>query len=55
MSATQSSLRADATAAGTIDLGGRYTVHRLGYGAMRITGAGIWGGTEGSGRGEARP
>ncbi|WP_432483635.1 aldo/keto reductase [Kineococcus esterisolvens] len=27
---------------GTIDLGGR-TVHRLGYGAMRITGPGIWG------------
>ena len=27
---------------GTIDLGGK-SVHRLGYGAMRITGAGIWG------------
>ncbi|WP_432496713.1 aldo/keto reductase [Kineococcus auxinigenes] len=27
---------------GTIDLGGK-TVHRLGYGAMRITGPGIWG------------
>lgn len=27
---------------GTIELGGR-TVHRLGYGAMRITGKGIWG------------
>jgi pyridoxine 4-dehydrogenase len=27
----------------TIDLGGDLTVNRLGYGAMRITGAGIWG------------
>ncbi|BBH68010.1 oxidoreductase [Actinoplanes sp. OR16] len=27
---------------GSIDLGGR-SVHRLGYGAMRITGPGIWG------------
>ncbi|NAZ77177.1 oxidoreductase [Kineococcus sp. T13] len=30
------------SASGSIDLGGR-TVHRLGYGAMRITGPGIWG------------
>jgi len=30
-------------AAGTITLGGALTVHRLGYGAMRLTGAGIWG------------
>lgn len=29
--------------AGTITLGGDLTVNRLGYGAMRITGAGIWG------------
>jgi len=29
--------------AGTIALGGDLTVHRLGYGAMRITGKGIWG------------
>jgi aryl-alcohol dehydrogenase-like predicted oxidoreductase len=27
----------------TIDLGGDLTVNRLGFGAMRITGAGIWG------------
>jgi len=35
----------DATAAdaGTIDVGGDLTVHRVGFGAMRITGAGIWG------------
>jgi pyridoxine 4-dehydrogenase len=33
----------DARLAGTIDLGGDLTVNRLGYGAMRITGRGIWG------------
>jgi pyridoxine 4-dehydrogenase len=32
-----------AAAAGTIDLGGDLTVNRLGYGAMRITGANILG------------
>jgi len=32
-----------AAAAGTITLGGDLTVNRLGYGAMRITGPGIWG------------
>jgi aryl-alcohol dehydrogenase-like predicted oxidoreductase len=32
-----------AAAAGTITLGGVLTVNRLGYGAMRITGPGIWG------------
>ena len=32
-----------ASAAGTITLGGDLTVNRLGYGAMRITGKGIWG------------
>ena len=31
------------TPAGTVTLGGELTVHRLGYGAMRLTGAGIWG------------
>ncbi|HET8915460.1 MAG TPA: aldo/keto reductase [Propionibacteriaceae bacterium] len=29
--------------AGTIDVGGDLTVNRLGFGAMRITGDGIWG------------
>jgi pyridoxine 4-dehydrogenase len=29
--------------AGTIDLGGDLTVNRLGFGAMRLTGRGIWG------------
>jgi aryl-alcohol dehydrogenase-like predicted oxidoreductase len=32
-----------AAMAGTITLGGDLTVNRLGYGAMRITGKGIWG------------
>ena len=34
---------ANAAAAGTIDVGGDLTVNRLGFGAMRITGDGIWG------------
>ena len=34
---------ASATAAGQIRLGGDLTVHRLGFGAMRITGPGVWG------------
>jgi aryl-alcohol dehydrogenase-like predicted oxidoreductase len=33
----------DASAAGTISIGGDVTVNRLGFGAMRITGEGIWG------------
>jgi aryl-alcohol dehydrogenase-like predicted oxidoreductase len=32
-----------AAAAGTVDVGGDLTVNRLGFGAMRITGEGIWG------------
>jgi pyridoxine 4-dehydrogenase len=32
-----------AGAAGTMDVGGDLTVNRLGFGAMRITGDGIWG------------
>jgi aryl-alcohol dehydrogenase-like predicted oxidoreductase len=36
-------LPTDAAHAGTIDLGGDLTVNRLGFGAMRITGDGIWG------------
>jgi pyridoxine 4-dehydrogenase len=32
-----------AAAAGTIVLGGKLTVNRLGFGAMRLTGPGIWG------------
>lgn len=32
-----------ATASGTFTIGGDLTVYRLGYGAMRLTGPGIWG------------
>ena len=32
-----------ATQAGTVTLGKEVSVHRLGYGAMRLTGPGIWG------------
>ena len=32
-----------AATAGTFTIGGDLTVNRMGYGAMRITGAGIWG------------
>jgi pyridoxine 4-dehydrogenase len=35
--------RIDASRAGTFVLGGDLNVHRLGFGAMRITGDGIWG------------
>jgi aryl-alcohol dehydrogenase-like predicted oxidoreductase len=34
---------APAQGAGTIDVGGDLTVNRMGFGAMRITGTGIWG------------
>jgi pyridoxine 4-dehydrogenase len=34
---------ASASASGTIDIGGDITVRRMGFGAMRITGPGIWG------------
>ena len=33
----------NAAASGTFALGGDLNVHRLGFGAMRITGDGIWG------------
>src|ERR687897_1692396 len=33
----------DAGRAGTVDVGGDLTVNRLGFGAMRLTGEGIWG------------
>ena len=40
---TDQSTRSDAAAAGIFDLGGDLRVNRLGFGAMRITGKGIWG------------
>jgi aryl-alcohol dehydrogenase-like predicted oxidoreductase len=33
----------DAAASGTFAIGGELVVHRLGFGAMRITGDGVWG------------
>jgi pyridoxine 4-dehydrogenase len=35
--------KADAAASGTLQLGGDLPLHRLGFGAMRLTGPGIWG------------
>src|SRR4029078_3447789 len=35
--------RPTAAAAGKIDVGGDVTANRLGFGAMRITGPGVWG------------
>jgi aryl-alcohol dehydrogenase-like predicted oxidoreductase len=32
-----------ASSAGSVSLGGEVSVHRLGFGAMRLTGEGIWG------------
>ena len=40
---TDSNVTQNAAAAGTFALGGDLEVNRLGYGAMRITGEGIWG------------
>ena len=37
------STKTDASAAGTLVLGGDLEVCRLGFGAMRLTGEGIWG------------
>ena len=50
-SATQSSVERPAAKAGDFVIGGDLRVHRLGFGAMRITGKGIWG--EPKDRGEA--
>jgi pyridoxine 4-dehydrogenase len=38
-----SNMEVSASLAGSVSLGGTVSVHRLGYGAMRVTGAGIWG------------
>lgn len=38
-----SSKEISASLAGTVSLGRELTVHRLGFGAMRLTGVGIWG------------
>lgn len=38
-----SAAKLDAGASGTFNIGGDLPVHRLGFGAMRLTGPGIWG------------
>jgi pyridoxine 4-dehydrogenase len=38
-----STKQVSASVAGSVSLGGELTVHRLGFGAMRLTGEGIWG------------
>ena len=40
---TKKTTSLSAAGAGTITLGGELTVNRLGFGAMRLTGDGIWG------------
>jgi aryl-alcohol dehydrogenase-like predicted oxidoreductase len=42
-SMTGKTMNIPAAAAGTITLGGDLTVNRMGFGAMRLTGRGIWG------------
>ncbi len=43
MTTSTRTLDAIASQSGTFTLGGDLTINRLGYGAMRITGEGIWG------------
>jgi len=43
MEVMSESVSVPAAAAGTIDIGGDLSVNRMGFGAMRITGDGIWG------------
>jgi pyridoxine 4-dehydrogenase len=43
MKTTSSQKKPDAAASGIFNLGGDLPVHRLGFGAMRITGPGVWG------------
>jgi aryl-alcohol dehydrogenase-like predicted oxidoreductase len=40
---TMSAREVSASLAGSVSLGGDVSVHRLGFGAMRLTGEGIWG------------
>jgi pyridoxine 4-dehydrogenase len=39
----RAAMRPPAAAAGTVTIGGDLTVNRVGFGAMRLTGQGIWG------------
>jgi pyridoxine 4-dehydrogenase len=40
---TENTISLPAAASGTVSLGGQLTINRLGFGAMRITGDGVWG------------
>jgi pyridoxine 4-dehydrogenase len=40
---TKGRISTSARSSGTVSLGGELTVNRLGFGAMRITGEGVWG------------
>ncbi len=43
METVDATIERPATASGTFALGGQLVVHRLGFGAMQLTGPGIWG------------
>src|SRR3979490_1209175 len=43
MNMSEKTTSQSAAGSGTISLGGELTVNRLGFGAMRLTGDGIWG------------
>ena len=43
MQTSNASMRTDASLSGTFSFGGDLVVNRLGFGAMRITGEGVWG------------
>jgi aryl-alcohol dehydrogenase-like predicted oxidoreductase len=43
METVDTSIERPASASGTFALGGQLVVHRLGFGAMQLTGPGIWG------------
>jgi pyridoxine 4-dehydrogenase len=43
MNMSEKTTRGSGAGSGTISLGGELTVNRLGFGAMRLTGDGIWG------------
>jgi pyridoxine 4-dehydrogenase len=40
---TQDATAPDAALSGTFKIGGALTINRLGFGAMRVTGSGVWG------------
>jgi len=40
---SEQTINGSAAGSGTISLGSELTVNRLGFGAMRLTGEGVWG------------